>query len=120
VGTSHMNNLYSALSEQMVKNGMRTGNLTESIHYIDSIPIGSDFHLFLSSSFPVINANLVHRGVSKLQFLISGFHDRVVVKGGAIEIVYQKDEFLDLVRKEHSKLFEWMIWNLVGESNEVD
>lgn len=113
-----MKNLYSALSEQMVKHNMRTSNSKESIYYLDSIPIGSDYHLFLSSSFPVINANLARYGASRLQFLVSGFHDRVVVKGGTVEVVFEKDNFLDLVRKEHPKLFEWMIWNLVGENEE--
>lgn len=113
-----MKNLYSALSEQMVKHKMRTDNSKESIHYIDSIPIGSDYHLFLASSFPVINANLTQYGASKLQFLVSGFHDRVVLRTGKIEFVFETSKFLDLVTKEHPKLFEWMIWNLVGENEE--
>lgn len=122
-----MDNLYSALSWQMVENRLRVGSVNEvkvrpvneDKFYNDYISIGSNYQLYLSSHFPLIRANLLSpEGVSNLQFIVSGFHDKVTFFGEGNEKTLTKEGFLDLIRKEHPKLFEWIIWNLVGRNEE--
>ena len=112
-----MDNLYSALSLQMVENRLRIGSVNEDKFYNDYISIGSNCQLYLSSHFPLIRANLISpEGVFNLQFIVSGFHDKVTLLGEGNEKTLTRESFLDLVREEHPELFEWMIWNLVGRS----
>lgn len=112
-----MDNLYSALSWQIVEKRLRVGSVNEDKFYNDYIFIGSNYQLYLSSYFPLIRANLLSpEGVSNLQFTVSGFHDKVTLFGEGKEKTLTRESFLDLVRKEHPELFEWMIWNLVGRS----
>lgn len=113
-----MDNLYSALSWQIVENRLRIGPNNEDKFYNDFIPIGSDYQLYLYSSFPLIRANLLSGDVFHLQFVVSGFHNKVTLVGEDNEKTLTKEGFLDLVRKEHPKLFEWIIWNLVGRNEE--
>jgi hypothetical protein len=115
-----MDNLYYALSEQMVEKRLRIGPVNEDKFYNDYISIGSNYRLYLSSHFPIIKANLLSPGgIFNLQFIVSGFHNKVTLAAGeSLERVLTKEEFLDLVREEHPELFEWMIWNLVGRNEE--
>ena len=114
-----MDNLYSALSLQIVENRLRIGSVNEDKFYNDYISIGSNYQLYLSSQFPLIRANLLSpEGVSNLQFIVSGFHDKVTLVGEGNVKTLSKEDFLELARKEHPKLFEWIIWNLVGRNEE--
>ena len=122
-----MDDLYSALSEQMVEKRLRVGSVNEvkirpvneDKFYNDYISIGPNYQLYLSSHFPLIRANLLSpEGVSNLQFIVSGLHDKVTFFGEGNEKTLARESFLDLVREEHPELFEWMIWNLVGKNEE--
>ena len=122
-----MDNLYSALSLQIVENRLRIGSVNEvrirpvneDKFYNDYISIGPNHQLYLSSHFPLIRANLLSpEGVSNLQFIVSGFHDKVTLVGEGNVKTLSKEDFLELARKEHPKLFEWMTWNLVGRHEE--
>jgi len=104
-----MDNLYSALSYQMVKNKLRVG-----INYSDFISIEPSYSLSLSSSFPVIRVNFASGDINHLQFVVSGFHDFVTVIHEKHIQELTKQQFLDLISKEHVVLFEWMLWNLLG------